>query len=55
MRSESLLINKLNLLLVGVLKMEWPKNWPSFIPEIVGASKYVLPLGASVRACVPRA
>ncbi|KAJ8874893.1 hypothetical protein PR048_022783 [Dryococelus australis] len=23
----------------GVLKREWPKNWESFIPDIVGASK----------------
>ncbi|XP_065173281.1 exportin-1 [Atheta coriaria] len=32
-------INKLNMILVQVLKREWPKNWESFIPDIVGASK----------------
>lgn len=32
-------LNKLNVILVQVLKREWPKNWESFIPEIVGASK----------------
>jgi len=32
-------VNKLNLLLVQILKHEWPANWPSFIPDIVGSSK----------------
>jgi exportin-1 len=32
-------LNKLNMILVQVLKREWPKNWESFIPDIVGASK----------------
>ncbi|CAG9863650.1 unnamed protein product [Phyllotreta striolata] len=31
-------LNKLNMILVQVLKREWPKNWESFIPDIVGAS-----------------
>jgi exportin-1 len=39
LRSESVLINKLNLLLVGILKHEWPQNWPSFIPDLVGSSR----------------
>lgn len=32
-------LNKLNVILVQVLKREWPKNWETFIPDIVGASK----------------
>ncbi|KAJ8917645.1 hypothetical protein NQ315_005092 [Exocentrus adspersus] len=32
-------LNKLNMILVQVLKREWPRNWESFIPDIVGASK----------------
>ncbi|XP_063242041.1 exportin-1 isoform X2 [Bacillus rossius redtenbacheri] len=36
---EKMYLNKLNMTLVQVLKREWPKNWESFIPDIVGASK----------------
>lgn len=32
-------LNKLNLILVEILKQDWPHKWPSFIPDIVGASK----------------
>lgn len=32
-------LKKLNMILVQVLKREWPKNWESFISDIVGASK----------------
>ena len=32
-------INKLNLTLIQVLKQEWPHNWPTFISDLVGASK----------------
>lgn len=39
MQLESLLIRKMNLLLVGILKHDWPANWPTFIPDIVAASK----------------
>ncbi|RKO97956.1 hypothetical protein CXG81DRAFT_9513 [Caulochytrium protostelioides] len=38
------LISKLNLVLVQILKQEWPHNWPNFIPEIVAASKSNLSL-----------
>jgi hypothetical protein len=41
LRSEGLLVSKMNLLLVGILKHDWPANWPSFIPDIVAASKCV--------------
>lgn len=36
---ERVYLNKLNMILVQILKREWPKNWPSFISDIVGASK----------------
>ncbi|KAK8764264.1 hypothetical protein V5799_033127 [Amblyomma americanum] len=36
---ERVHLNKLNMILVQILKREWPKNWPSFISDIVGASK----------------
>ena len=39
LRGESVLVGKLNLLLVQVLKHEWPGHWPSFIPDLVGSSK----------------
>lgn len=32
-------LNKLNVILVQVLKREWPKNWETFITDIVGASQ----------------
>jgi len=39
MEREKTYLNKLNLILVAMLKREWPKNWESFIPDIIGASK----------------
>jgi len=36
---EKVYISKLNIILIEILKYEWPKNWPSFISDIVGASK----------------
>lgn len=36
---EKVYLNKLNMILVQILKREWPKNWPTFISDIVGASK----------------
>lgn len=33
------MLNKLNLVLVSVLKQEWPHNWPTFINEIISASR----------------
>ncbi|ORY04236.1 hypothetical protein K493DRAFT_345751 [Basidiobolus meristosporus CBS 931.73] len=41
---ERTLLNKLNLSLVQILKQEWPKNWPTFIPDIVASSKTNLAL-----------
>jgi exportin-1 len=37
--SERVFVSKLNMILVQVLKQEWPHNWPSFVSDIVGASK----------------
>lgn len=39
MEREKMYISKLNLVLVCIVKQEWPKNWPSFIGDIVGASR----------------
>ncbi|KAG0255895.1 Karyopherin transporter [Mortierella polycephala] len=41
---EKTLLNKLNLVLVQILKQEWPHAWPDFIPEIVTSSKSNLSL-----------
>lgn len=35
MRTNKTLLNKLNLVLVSLLKQEWPHYWPSFINEIL--------------------
>lgn len=37
--SDKVFLSKLNLTLVQILKQEWPQNWPSFIPDLVGSSK----------------
>eukprot|EP00580_Thalassiosira_gravida_P013796 CAMPEP_0201684068 /NCGR_PEP_ID=MMETSP0494-20130426/52443_1 /ASSEMBLY_ACC=CAM_ASM_000839 /TAXON_ID=420259 /ORGANISM="Thalassiosira gravida, Strain GMp14c1" /LENGTH=1085 /DNA_ID=CAMNT_0048167855 /DNA_START=79 /DNA_END=3336 /DNA_ORIENTATION=- len=37
--TEKVFLSKLNLTLVQILKQEWPHNWPSFIPDLVGSSK----------------
>lgn len=39
MEENKVYLNKLNVILVQILKREWPKNWESFITDIVGASK----------------
>ena len=39
MEKHKVYLNKLNIILVQIVKQEWPKNWPSFISDIVGASK----------------
>lgn len=38
LRRERVFISKLNLILVQVVKQEWPAKWDSFMKEIVGAS-----------------
>lgn len=44
MRRQKIYLDKLNLLLVQILKQEWPHNWPTFITEIVASSKTSLSL-----------
>jgi exportin-1 len=39
MRSERQFLDRLNLVLVQIVKKEWPHNWPTFISDIVGSSK----------------
>lgn len=39
MEREKVYLNKLNMILVQILKREWPKKWPTFISDIVGASR----------------
>ncbi|XP_075993029.1 exportin-1 [Genypterus blacodes] len=36
---DAVYISKLNMILVQILKQEWPKHWPTFISDIVGASR----------------
>lgn len=38
LKKNKLLLNKLNIVLVQILKQYWPEQWPTFIPEIVSAS-----------------
>ncbi|KAJ2590135.1 Karyopherin transporter [Coemansia sp. RSA 1722] len=44
LRKNKVYLNKLNLILVQILKQEWPHNWPTFIPEIVQTSRTNLAL-----------
>eukprot|EP00743_Colponemidia_sp_Colp-15_P002924 GILK01003163.1.p1 GENE.GILK01003163.1~~GILK01003163.1.p1 ORF type:complete len:1097 (+),score=141.59 GILK01003163.1:95-3385(+) len=41
---QSAFLTKLNLILVQIVKHEWPHNWPSFIPDLCGASRTSQPL-----------
>jgi exportin-1 len=38
-KDNSTLLQRFNLVLVQVLKQDWPHAWPTFIPDIVGSSK----------------
>ncbi|TPX51840.1 hypothetical protein SeLEV6574_g00005 [Synchytrium endobioticum] len=44
LEKEKTFLGKLNIVLVQILKHEWPHNWPTFIPEIVNSSKTNLSL-----------
>ncbi|KAI1004079.1 Exportin-1 [Podosphaera aphanis] len=37
LKAQRTLLNKLNLVLVSILKQEWPHNWPTFINEIISS------------------
>lgn len=37
LKSERAFLNKLNLVLVSILKQEWPHHWPTFINEIISS------------------
>ncbi|KAI6250221.1 Exportin-1 [Erysiphe necator] len=37
LKTQRTLLNKLNLVLISVLKQEWPHNWPTFINEIISS------------------
>ena len=39
MRKESAILSRLNLVLVEILKQDWPHAWPTFISDIIGSSK----------------
>lgn len=36
---HQILLEKFNMSLVEILKRDWPKRWPTFIPDIVNASQ----------------
>lgn len=38
-RREDTFVRKLNVILVQILKQDWPTKWPTFIPDLVAASK----------------
>lgn len=37
LRTERAFVNKLNLVLVSILKQDWPHDWPNFINEILNS------------------
>ncbi len=39
LKENRALLSRLNLVLVQILKEDWPHNWPSFIEDIVNSSK----------------
>ena len=39
LKEQRTFVNKLNLVLVSILKQDWPHNWPTFINEIVSSSR----------------
>ena len=44
LRQQRTLLNKLNMTLVNILKMEWPHNWPTFINEIISSCHSSIPI-----------
>ena len=43
-KNQRTLLNKLNLVLVSILKQEWPHNWPNFVNEIISSCRSSLPI-----------
>lgn len=41
---QRVFIGKLNLILVQIVKQDWPQRWPKFIEELVGASRRTVSL-----------
>lgn len=39
LKEHAALLKRLNRSIVQILKQDWPQNWPSFIPDLVTASK----------------
>jgi len=39
LKQNNTFLLRLNLVLVYILKQDWPQNWPTFIGDIVGSSK----------------
>jgi exportin-1 len=39
LNQQRILINKLNLVLVSILKQDWPHDWPDFINEIISSCR----------------
>ncbi|CAI8039372.1 Exportin-1 [Geodia barretti] len=39
LQQQKVYIYKLNIILVQIVKQEWPQNWTTFVSDIVGASK----------------
>jgi exportin-1 len=39
MKKNNAFLSRLNLVLIRILKQDWPHNWPTFISDIVGSSK----------------
>eukprot|EP00040_Diaphanoeca_grandis_P010671 m.54674 g.54674 ORF g.54674 m.54674 type:complete len:1076 (+) comp21955_c0_seq1:406-3633(+) len=39
LKAQSVLIKKLDMILIQIVKQEWPDKWPTFISDLVGASK----------------
>lgn len=40
-QKETFILNKFNIVLVEILKKEWPQDWPTFISDLVQASQTI--------------
>lgn len=39
MKAQKLYLNKLNIVLVKIIKQDWPQHWPTALSDIVGAAR----------------